>query len=179
MKLSIFLKNILGILTSGLYYSYGWVKHSINGVKINNGSKISPFCNIAAGCIISGTIIARDVTIKHGTYTNTGKIQTACIGMYVSIGPDVLIGLTEHNLDYWTLSPIEARENHIKGSPTDKESKQVVVHDGCWIGAGSIILQGVSIGHKAVVAAGSVVTKNIPPLEVWGGVPARFIKKRL
>lgn len=48
----------------------------------------------------------------------------------------------------------------------------------CWIGTGATILQGVEIGDGAVVAAGAVVTRNIPPHEIWGGVPARFIKKR-
>lgn len=47
-----------------------------------------------------------------------------------------------------------------------------------WIGTGAIILQGVTIGDGAVVAAGAVVTKDIPPYEVWGGVPAKFIRKR-
>lgn len=48
----------------------------------------------------------------------------------------------------------------------------------CWIGTGAIILQGVSIGDGAVVAAGAVVVKDIPEYEVWGGIPARFIRKR-
>lgn len=48
----------------------------------------------------------------------------------------------------------------------------------CWIGTGAIVLQGVTIGDGAVVAAGAVVTKDIPSFEVWGGVPAKFIKKR-
>lgn len=48
----------------------------------------------------------------------------------------------------------------------------------CWIGTGAIILQGVTIGDGAVVAAGAVVTKDIPPNEVWGGIPAKFIRKR-
>lgn len=48
----------------------------------------------------------------------------------------------------------------------------------CWIGTGAIILQGVKIGDGAVIAAGAVVTKNVPPYEVWGGVPAHFIKRR-
>lgn len=48
----------------------------------------------------------------------------------------------------------------------------------CWIGTGAIILQGVTIGDGAVVAAGAVVTKDIPPYEIWGGVPAKCIKKR-
>lgn len=48
----------------------------------------------------------------------------------------------------------------------------------CWIGTGATILQGVSIGDGAVVAAGAVVTKDVPPYEVWGGVPAKFIRRR-
>jgi acetyltransferase-like isoleucine patch superfamily enzyme len=46
-----------------------------------------------------------------------------------------------------------------------------------FIGARCIILKGVTIGEKSIVAAGSVVTKNIPEGEVWGGNPAKFIKK--
>lgn len=54
------------------------------------------------------------------------------------------------------------------------------IHVGhhCWIGTGAVILQGVTIGDGAVVAAGAVVTKDIPPYEIWGGVPAKFIRKR-
>ena len=54
------------------------------------------------------------------------------------------------------------------------------IHVGyhCWIVTGAIVLQGVTIEDGAVVAAGAVVTKNIPPYEVWGGVPAKFIRKR-
>ena len=47
-----------------------------------------------------------------------------------------------------------------------------------WIGTGAMVLPGVEIGDGAVVAAGAVVTRDIPPYEVWGGVPARFIRKR-
>lgn len=54
------------------------------------------------------------------------------------------------------------------------------IHMGhhCWVGTGAMVLGGVTIGDGAVVAAGAVVTKDIPPYEVWGGVPARFIRKR-
>lgn len=48
----------------------------------------------------------------------------------------------------------------------------------CWIGTGAIILQGISIGDGAVIGAGAVVTKDVPAYEVWGGVPAKFIRKR-
>ena len=56
--------------------------------------------------------------------------------------------------------------------------KPIHVGHHCWLGTGVIVLQGVTIGDGAVVAAGAVVTKNIPPYEIWGGVPAKFIRKR-
>ena len=55
--------------------------------------------------------------------------------------------------------------------------KEVLLKKGCWIGANAIILPGVTIGENSVVAAGSVVTKSVPPRVVVGGVPAKIIKK--
>lgn len=56
--------------------------------------------------------------------------------------------------------------------------KPIHVGHHCWIGTGAMVLQGVTIGDGAVVAAGAVVTKDIPPYEIWGGVPAKYIGKR-
>ncbi|MFM5035280.1 MULTISPECIES: acyltransferase [Aeromonas] len=55
-------------------------------------------------------------------------------------------------------------------------SKTVTLKQGCWIGANSIILPGVTIGYNAVVGAGSIVTKDVPPGVVVAGNPAKFIK---
>lgn len=55
----------------------------------------------------------------------------------------------------------------------------VTIGDDVWLGAGCVVLPGVSIGNGAVIAAGSVVSKNVPNFEIWGGVPAKFIKSRL
>jgi carbonic anhydrase/acetyltransferase-like protein (isoleucine patch superfamily) len=52
---------------------------------------------------------------------------------------------------------------------------RIVIHDNCFIGARAIIMPGVSIGPNAVVAAGSIVTKNVPPNSVVAGVPAKFL----
>ncbi len=55
----------------------------------------------------------------------------------------------------------------------------VKIEDNCWIAANSVILSGVTIGTGSVVAAGSVVTKDVPPYSVVGGVPAKVIKSRI
>ncbi|MDB4919037.1 DapH/DapD/GlmU-related protein [Mucilaginibacter sp.] len=56
--------------------------------------------------------------------------------------------------------------------------KKVTIANDVWIGAGSIILPGVNIGEGAIIAAGSVVTKNVEPFSMVGGIPARLIKNR-
>lgn len=56
--------------------------------------------------------------------------------------------------------------------------KPINIGHHCWIGTGAVVLQGVTIGNGAVIAAGAVVTKDVPANEVWGGVPAKFIRKR-
>ena len=60
----------------------------------------------------------------------------------------------------------------------EEDDQDVVIEDDVWVGTGAIILKGVTIGRGSVVAAGSVVTRSIPPYSIVGGVPARVIKKR-
>ena len=66
-----------------------------------------------------------------------------------------------------------------KGNPHEAISKgDIIIEDDVWIGYRSTILSGVHIGQGAVIAAGSVVTKDVPPYTVVAGVPAKNIKKR-
>lgn len=53
-----------------------------------------------------------------------------------------------------------------------------VIADGCWIGSRAMIMQGVKLGEGAVIATGAVVTKDVPPYAIVGGVPAKIIKYR-
>jgi acetyltransferase-like isoleucine patch superfamily enzyme len=58
------------------------------------------------------------------------------------------------------------------------ETAPIRIGDDVWIGRGAVILKGVSIGDGAIVAANAVVTKDIPPFEIWAGIPARFLRRR-
>ena len=63
-----------------------------------------------------------------------------------------------------------------QGDPDPTECDSIILKKGCWVGAGVIILPGVTIGENAVIGAGSVVTKNIPAFTVAVGIPAKEIK---
>lgn len=86
------------------------------------------------------------------------------------IGPKVTILTENHNYDSSDLRKIPFDDVMIK--------KNVIIGEYVWIGYGAIILPGVTVGEGAVVAAGSVVTKDIPPCAVVGGNPAKVIKYR-
>lgn len=105
------------------------------------------------------------------------------IGKFCSIAKNVSIFLGgNHRVDWIStypfndLPPFSEKFNHIKGHPSSKGD--VVIGNDVWIGFNAIILSGVTIGNGAVIAAGSVVTKNIGDYEIWGGNPAKLIKTR-
>lgn len=108
------------------------------------------------------------------TYNNDNKLK---IGRFCSIAPEVMFVLsadhyTQHMSSYpykvWVMK--ENQEGISKGD--------IIVEDDVWIGFRSIILSGVHIGKGSVIAAGSVVTKDVPPYAIVGGVPAKVIKYR-
>ena len=98
------------------------------------------------------------------------------IGNYVSIAREVSILLGgEHNLNTLTTFPIKTiilKENE------EMLTKKTIIEDDVWIGYGVKILSGVKIGKGAVVGAGSLVTKDLEPYGIYGGVPAKLIRYR-
>ena len=111
-------------------------------------------------------------------------VQNTSIGKFCSIANDVLIGLGNHPLDLLSTSPLFYRRNNpLKISFLTKEFeiieyKPISIANDVWIGTRSIIMDGVSIGNGAVIAANSVVTKDVPPFAIVGGIPAKIIKYR-
>ncbi|WP_349971481.1 acyltransferase [Pseudomonas caspiana] len=110
------------------------------------------------------------VVIRPGTHL----FASEQVNGVIKIGDGVLIGGGVHiyvsNHEYRDVSRKIIDQGH--SSP-----KSVVLEEGCWIGAGVIILPGVTVGRNAVVGAGSVVTKSVLPFGVYAGNPAKFIKR--
>lgn len=94
---------------------------------------------------------------------NLYSVAKITIGTKVAISREAILCTASHDWHYPNLPLIV---------------KPIEIGDGVWIGARAFILPGVSIGEGAVVAAGSVVTKDVEPWTIVGGNPARFIKKR-
>ena len=103
--------------------------------------------------------------IGHKARLN-GKVV---IGRDVIMGPEVIVYTTNHITDSLEI-PIKYQG--------DTEENPVNIGDGCWIGSRVIILPGINIGKGAIVAAGSVVTKDVENYTVVGGNPVRVIKNR-
>ncbi len=123
--------------------------------------------------IMSGTSFAKRKIILGN------KVQ---FGKNVKVATDIIIGnhvLIAGNVDF------VGKKDHcyehpgvtMWNSPRGKDNITEIGND-VWIGNKCTIISGVKIGNGSIVSAGSVVTKNIPPCEIWGGVPAKKIKDR-
>ncbi len=100
------------------------------------------------------------------------------IGNFVSIAEEVTFLLSgEHNIDTLSTYPFEVMYFKNKKSEAICKGK-IVIEDDVWIGYRATILSGVKIGKGAIVGAGAVVTKDLEPYGIYGGVPAKLIKYR-
>lgn len=130
-------------------------------------------------------VVLRRCRISNYSYIgyNT-NIYHADIGKFCSISKNVSIGLPSHPVNYLSTSPLFV--NPINGTGYswadqnyfDPAPVKVVIGNDVWIGMKSTIMGGVHIGNGAVVAAHSVVTKDVPPYAIVGGVPAKVIRFR-
>lgn len=152
---------------------------SINGRVLIKGNKKS--IEIGDNCILnsdrSSVPLGYQDRINFWCFQN-GRILigdgcglsnvTLCSAEKISIGKNVLLGggvkifdTDFHSLDYSKRIDIENDE--------DRRTAPVFIEDGAFIGAGTVILKGVTIGQKSIVGAEAVVTCSIPPNQIWGG----------
>ncbi|MFA6007074.1 MAG: acyltransferase [Candidatus Shapirobacteria bacterium] len=134
------------------------VFYLISGLKMPFNSTIQLEANFFHP---SGITIGQNSIIGYRAFLDgRGKLD---IGNHVDIASEVLIYTDEHD---------------INSSDFKNSFAPVIIKDYVFIGPRAIILPGVTIGRGAIVAAGAVVTKDIPDYEVWGGIPAKKISDR-
>jgi acetyltransferase-like isoleucine patch superfamily enzyme len=122
---------------------------------------------IESYCCINNAV--GDVTI--GDYTRIGihctVIGPVCIGNHVNLAQGITVTALNHNF----------ADTNRRIDEQGISTRPVVIGDDVWIGANAVILPGVTIGRHVVVAAGAVVTKDVPENTIVAGVPAKVIKK--
>jgi acetyltransferase-like isoleucine patch superfamily enzyme len=132
--------------------------YRLDGIKIGKGSSIHMFAQFYQPKNIS---IGQDTVIGIRSFLD-GRAKLS-IGNHVDIASEVMIYNSQHDIDSLDFAPIE---------------KEVVIEDYVFVGPRAIILPGVKVGRGAVIAAGAVVSENVPAMSVVGGVPAVKIRDR-
>jgi acetyltransferase-like isoleucine patch superfamily enzyme len=144
---------------------------SKKGVRIGNNVSIQKQTIIDCTGVLreigDGLIIGNNVGIAQNCFIQVRG--TVRIGNNVIFGPNVMIFSENHNFSDPNIPIIHQGETRLP----------VLIQDNVWLGARSVILGGVTVGEGSIVAAGSVVNKDVPPFSIVGGVPAKIIKSRI
>lgn len=152
-------------------------KKNINNVKLGENVKIFDFVNLYGCTIGDNTKIGTFVEIqKNATIGKNCKISShtfICEGVH--IGDGVFVG---HNVIFINDKiPRAVNPDGSLQTEADWKLEETFVKNGASIGSSATILCGVTIGENAIVGAGAVVTKDVPPNTIVAGVPAKVIKK--
>ena len=151
-------------------------------------------------CISSYAIVDKcilDDYVKIGARTTVANVKIGAysylstdvflnyveVGKFCSIGPRVMMGLGRHPVDQISTHPVFYSNLGqcgvvLRKTSVFEEYRLTLIGNDVWIGAGSILLDGVSVGDGAIIAAGAVVTQDVPPYAIVGGIPAKTIKFR-
>ena len=152
-------------------------KKNINNVKLGKEVKIFDFVNLYGCSIDDNTKIGTFVEIqKNASIGKNCKISShtfICEGVYIE--DNVFVG---HNVTFINdKHPRSVNEDGTMQTESNWEVIETFVKKGASIGSSSTILCGVTIGENAIVGAGAVVTKDVPPNTIVAGVPAKIIKE--
>lgn len=139
--------------------------------ELDKTSAIRNHCRIYSSSVGRYTYIARDTLV-----------QNTKIGSFCSISEGCNIGMPSHPTWMLSTSPVFlAGSNYLHTNFANVEYNdcpQTIIENDVWIGAGASIKSGVHVGNGAIIAAGAVVVKDVPPYAIVGGVPAKSLKYR-
>lgn len=160
-----------------LKYYYGKLMKKLQGTCVSN-CNIDSTSKVGSSCNVVGSTIGR-----YSYCGNDCQIVNAEIGAFCSLSDHVFIGGAEHPISWMSTSPVFQNARHSGPSKRFARfdlpiSRRTVIGNDVWIGHGATIKRGVTIGDGAVVGSNALVTKDVPPYAVVGGVPAKVIKYR-
>jgi maltose O-acetyltransferase len=158
-----------------LYYGLfrAWPRQ-LGGTRLRRFVAARLLDRFAAGAMIHEGVhfgMGRGLRVGERSYVGRGTFvaldATVTLGRDVMVGPQVMFFTSNHGI-----------ATHCPMIEQPLEPAPVVVEDDVWLGARCILLPGVTVGRGAIVAAGAVVTKDVPPQAIVGGVPAKVLRFR-
>lgn len=173
------IKKVYNIIV--LRIKYLRIKTKIQSFNVSKDIKLGKKCIIGKHVVIENNVIIGDYTYLNSEYNWTIIDSNVVIGNFCSVGPGVTIGLGNHNFNYISTHPFLYNKyygfiNKNKEN-LDNDVKTIIGND-VWIGSYANIKRGVKIGNGAVIGMNAVVTKDVPPYAIVGGIPAKIIKYR-
>jgi virginiamycin A acetyltransferase len=130
--------------------------------------------------VAAAVSIGPGVEIGDYSYVNAGtEIGSGSVGRFCSISSYCAIGLNSHPVDWLSSSPVLYTRLGLPAERAYRDGRTgPVIQNDVWIGTHAVVMRGVTIGHGAVVGAGAVVTRDVPPYAIVTGVPARVQRYR-
>jgi acetyltransferase-like isoleucine patch superfamily enzyme len=173
------LNKIKYLLTLSIVNSCGIIKKAkIKQSRIKGNVNISDGVSIYKSNLLGNIKIGRFTSINGPNTDILSLLNPIEIGSFCSIARGVQIQEYNHNTE--CLSSYTVNYKLFKGNKKDDYNSKgkITIGNDVWIGANVIILSGVNIGDGVVIAAGSVVSRDIPSYKIVGGIPAKIIKDR-
>ncbi len=197
-----FLKHSLNIVDTIAFFEICTIdvlsEYDVNIVhaRLNNHSKLcicsSKDCNIDSVYIgdKSSVTVGKEAIVdirnceinnesKINIYSGSLKIEDTYIGEHSVIHTYKNIQIGSGTIISWNVSIMDGDGHSVLHNEDSNRPQDIIIDKNVWIGNNSIILKGVTIGEGSVVAAGSVVTKNVPPRTIVAGNPAKVIKENI
>lgn len=180
-----FLYSFLSAIPTSLgskirYLAYKPFFRKAGRFSIDTGVTISGFRNIELGDNVNimknsylyamgtGQIVIGNNSIFNSNVMINASPGKIVIGEYCAIGPNTVIRAVDHSYD----------RTDVSMRVQERLYNEIILEDDVWVCANCVLTAGVKVGKGSIVGAGAVVTKNVEPFSIVGGVPAKLIRKR-